>query len=158
MYTYKLGVEAWHRLLQLDRSPVRNPPSGGSTVEIPTSVDLPDSHCPLQSQCASLLASLVCSVTQTIPQPAVPPPLEDQTHEVRSLRALRRLGHGQWTCKEQGLAVTLVLENRLDLLVVMPTGHGKSAVFIIPPMVTARTVIVVVPLMILVRGHEADAT
>jgi ATP-dependent DNA helicase RecQ len=56
------------------------------------------------------------------------------------------------------LAVTLVLENRLDLLVVMPTGHGKSAVFMIPPMVTARTVIVVVPLTILVREHETDAT
>jgi hypothetical protein len=158
MYTYRLATEAWHRLLQLDRSPVRNPPFGGSTVEIPTSVDLPDGHCPSQSQCTSLLASLVCSVTQTILQPAVLPPLEDQTHEVRSLRALRRFGHGQWTCKEQGLAVTLVLENGLDLLVVMPTGHGKSVVFMIPPMVTARTVIVVVVLTILVRGHEADAT
>jgi superfamily II DNA helicase RecQ len=56
------------------------------------------------------------------------------------------------------LAVTLVLENRVDVLVVMPTGHGKSAVFMISPMVTTRTVIVVVPLTILVRGHEADAT
>jgi superfamily II DNA helicase RecQ len=56
------------------------------------------------------------------------------------------------------LAVTLVLENRLDLLVVMPTEHGKSAVFMIPPMVTARIIIVVVPLTILVSGHEADAT
>jgi superfamily II DNA helicase RecQ len=52
----------------------------------------------------------------------------------------------------------LVLENRLDLLVVMPTGHGKSAVFMITPMVTTRTIIVVVPLTILVRGHKADAT
>jgi ATP-dependent DNA helicase RecQ len=67
------------------------------------------------------------------------------------------LGHQQWTCKEQALAVTLVLENRLDLLVVMPTGHGKSAVFTIPPIVTGRTTIVVVPLTILVTGHEADA-
>lgn len=79
-------------------------------------------------------------------------------HEVRFLRALRQLGHGHWTCKEQGLAVTLVLENKVDVLVVMPTRHGKSIVFIIPPMVTARTVIVVVPLMILVRGHEGDVT
>jgi len=100
----------------------------------------------------------VCSVTQTIPQPALPPPPGDQTHEVRALRALRRLGHEPWTCKEQGLAVTLVLENRFNMLVVMPTGHGKSVVFMIPSMVTARTVIVVVPLMILLRGHEADAT
>jgi superfamily II DNA helicase RecQ len=46
----------------------------------------------------------------------------------------------------------LVLENKLDLLVVMPTGHDKSAVFMIPPMVTAHTVIVVVPVTILVSG------
>jgi superfamily II DNA helicase RecQ len=51
----------------------------------------------------------------------------------------------------------LVLENRHDLLVVMPTGHGKSVVFMISSMVTAHTVIVVVPMTILVRGHEADA-
>ncbi len=100
----------------------------------------------------------MCSVPQTIPQRALPPPPGDRTHEMRSLRALRRLGHGQWTCKEQGLAVTLVLENRLDLLVVMPTGHGKSTVFMIPSMVTTRIVIMVVPLTIFVRGHEADAT
>jgi superfamily II DNA helicase RecQ len=54
--------------------------------------------------------------------------------------------------------MTLILENRLDLLVVMPTGHGKSAVFMIPPMVNARTVIMVVPLTILVSGHEADVS
>jgi superfamily II DNA helicase RecQ len=77
---------------------------------------------------------------------------------MRALRALRRFGHEQWTCKEQGLAVTLVLENSLDLLEVMPTGHGKSTVFMIPPMVTACTIIVVVPLSILVSGHEADAS
>ncbi len=98
------------------------------------------------------------SATQVTTQPAIPAPPQDPTHEVRSLRALRRLGHDQWTCKEQGLAVTLVLENRLDLLVVMPTGHGKSTVFMIPPMVTARIVIVVVPLTIFVNGHKADAS
>jgi len=158
MYTYKLAVKAWHHLLQLNRNPVHPPPSSTSTVEIPMGIDQPNSHCPLQSQCEFFLASLMYSVTQTTPQPVAPPPPRDQTHEVRSLRAFRRLGHEQWTCKEQGLAVTLILENRLDLLVVMPTGHGKSAMFMIPPMVTARTVIVVVPLTILVSGHEADAS
>ncbi|CAK9856543.1 unnamed protein product [Sphagnum jensenii] len=160
MYTYKLAAEAWHRLLQLDGNPLDPPPSGASTVEIPTIIDKPNTHCPLPSDYASLLASLVSSVVvaRTPAQPTVPPPPRDQTHEVRALRALRRFGHEQWTCKEQGLAVTLVLENRLDLLVVMPTGHGKSAAFMIPPMVTGRTVIVVVPLSILVRGHEADAS
>jgi len=98
------------------------------------------------------------SATQITTQLAILPLSQDPAHEVRSLRALCQLGHDQWTCKEQGLAVTLVLENRLDLLLVMPTGHGKSAVFMIPPMVTARTVIVMVPLTILVSGHEADAS
>jgi superfamily II DNA helicase RecQ len=54
--------------------------------------------------------------------------------------------------------VTLVLKNKLDLLVVMPTRHGKLTVFMIPPMITARTIIVVVLLTILVIGHEADAS
>jgi hypothetical protein len=62
MYTYKLAAEAWHRLLQLNGSPVDPPPSGTSTVEISTIIDQPNTHCPLQSDCASLLASLMYSV------------------------------------------------------------------------------------------------
>jgi hypothetical protein len=158
MYTYKLVAEAWHRLLQLNGSPVDPPPSRTSTVEIPTIIDQPNNHCPLQFDYASLLASLMCSATQVTTQPAISPPPQDPTHEMHSLRALRQFGHDQWTCKEQGLAVTLVLGNILDLLVVMPIGHGKLAVFMIPPMVTARTVIVVVLLTILISGHEADAS
>jgi superfamily II DNA helicase RecQ len=56
------------------------------------------------------------------------------------------------------LAVTLILENRLDLLVVMPTGHGKTTAFMIPTMVTDCAIIVVVPLTILVDKHEGDAS
>jgi hypothetical protein len=67
MYTYRLPAKAWHRLLRLGQSLVRNPPSGSSTVEIPTGVDQINDHCPSQSKCASLLASLVCFVTQTAP-------------------------------------------------------------------------------------------
>jgi hypothetical protein len=156
MYTYKLIAEAWHCLLQLNGSPVDPPPLAPPTTEASTLVRRPDSLCPLLPKCASLLTSLMYSIAQTDLQSAVPPPPRDQTHEVRALRAFRRLGHGQWTCKEQGLAVTLVLENILDLLVVIPTGHGKSVVFTIPPMVTSRTIIVVVPLTILVTRHEAD--
>jgi hypothetical protein len=40
----------------------------------------------------------------------------------------------------------------------MPTGHGKSAVFMISQMVTVCIVIMVVLLMILISGHEADVT
>ncbi len=85
MYTYKLAVEAWHHLLQLNGSPVDPPPSSTLTIKIPTGIDRPNGHCPLQSQCTSFLASLMYSITQSTPQPVVPPPLQDQTHKVRSL-------------------------------------------------------------------------
>ncbi len=53
--------------------------------------------------------------------------------------------------------VTLVLENQTNLLVVMFIGHGKFTTFMMPPMVTNHIVIMVVPLSILVNGHEVDA-
>jgi len=93
IYTYKLAAEAWHRLLQLNGSLVDPPPSGTSTIEIPTIIDRPSTHCLLQSDYASLLASLMYSIAQTPTQPTIPPPPRDQTHEVRALRALRRFGH-----------------------------------------------------------------
>jgi superfamily II DNA helicase RecQ len=57
-------------------------------------------------------------------------------------------------CKEQGLVVKI----HLIYWVFMPTRHGKSTMFMIPPMVTNYTIIVVVPLTILVNGHEANAS
>ncbi len=73
------------------------------------------------------------------------------------LHAFQQLGHQQCTSKEQGLVVTLVLENQTNLLVVMPIGHGKSTTFMMLPMITNHIVIMVVPLSILVSGHEIDA-
>jgi hypothetical protein len=53
--------------------------------------------------------------------------------------------------------VTLVLENQTNLLVVMLIGHGKFTTFMMPPTVINHIVIMVVPLSILVSGHEVDA-
>jgi len=72
------------------------------------------------------------------------------------LHAFQQLGHQQCISKEQGLVVTLVFENQTNLLVVMPIG-GKSITFMMPPMITNHIVIMVVPLSILVNGHEVDA-
>jgi hypothetical protein len=63
MYTYKLVVEEYHRLLQLNGSFVNPLPSSISTIQIPIVIDQPNSHCALQSKCASLLASLMYSIT-----------------------------------------------------------------------------------------------
>ncbi len=67
MYTYKLAAEAWHRLLQLNGSPVDPPLSAPLTTEAPTLVRQLDSLCPLPPECASLFASLMYSVAQTDP-------------------------------------------------------------------------------------------
>jgi hypothetical protein len=93
MYTYKLAIKAWRPLLQLNASLVDPPPSSTSTIEIPIISNQPNNHCPLQFQCVSFFASLMYSVTQTTTQLVILPPLQDQTHEVCSLRALCRLGH-----------------------------------------------------------------
>jgi hypothetical protein len=59
MYTYRLAAEAWHRLLQLDRSPVRNPPTGGSTDEVPVGVDQPDGgHCSSQPRISRVFGQI----------------------------------------------------------------------------------------------------
>jgi hypothetical protein len=158
MYTYKLATMAWHYLWQFNGSPVKPPPLGISTIEIPTFIDQPNNHCPFQFKCACLFTLLMYPITQTTTQLAILPPPQDQTHEVRLLWAFRRLGHEHWTCKEQGLVVTLVLENKIDLLVVMPTRHDKSVVFMIPPMVTNQTIIVMVPFTILINRHEVDTS
>jgi len=47
MYTYKLAVEAWHCLLQLNGSSINPPPSCTSTIQIPIVINHPNSHCPL---------------------------------------------------------------------------------------------------------------
>jgi hypothetical protein len=63
MYTYKLAAEAWHRLLQLDGGLIDPPPSGASTIQVPTIIHQPNSHFPLHYECAFLLTSLMYLVT-----------------------------------------------------------------------------------------------
>jgi len=74
MYTHKLAAKAWHCLLQFNGNVVNPPPSSTSTIEIPTIIDQPNNHFPLQSKCASLLALLMYSVTQITTQLAISPP------------------------------------------------------------------------------------
>jgi hypothetical protein len=49
-----------------------------------------------------------------------------------------------------------MLKNHFDFLVLMPIGHKKFIVFMIPPMVTNCTVIMVVFFVILVNKHEIN--
>lgn len=66
--------------------------------------------------------------------------------------AARRLGIARLH-DEQARVVRDVLEGR-DVLVVLPTGFGKSACYQIPSMVLARPVVLVSPLLALLRDQH----
>ncbi|CAM6037220.1 unnamed protein product, partial [Sphagnum compactum] len=53
--------------------------------------------------------------------------------------------------------MSLVFENHIDMLAIMPTGHGKSLIFMVPAMVMNQTIIVFMSLAILTHKHEMEA-
>jgi ATP-dependent DNA helicase RecQ len=80
----------------------------------------------------------------------------DQAHDRVGPRrvqdAARRLGI-ESLYPEQEQAIADVLEQR-DVLLVLPTGYGKSACYQIPSMVVPRPVVLISPLLALLRDQE----
>jgi superfamily II DNA or RNA helicase len=70
--------------------------------------------------------------------------------------ALRDSAHSAWKIPEQGMATAMALDNRRDFIAILPTGSGKSFVYMAPARATGRTVVVVVPLLMLIGDHVAD--
>jgi hypothetical protein len=128
-----------------------------STNSQPPIVEQMYDHGAVQPNLASLIAIIMAESTPNTSQSTTLPLPKNLTHEVCALHAFQQLGHQQCISKEQGLVVTLVLENQTNLLVVMSIGHGKSITLTMPPTITNHIVIMVVPLSILVSGHEVDA-
>ena len=84
-------------------------------------------------------------------EPATPDGAGDELRGVRAAAA--RLGIRQ-LYPEQERTVTASLDGR-DVLVVLPTGFGKSACYQVPSMVLPRPVVLVSPLLALIRDqHE----
>jgi replicative superfamily II helicase len=65
----------------------------------------------------------------------------------------------EFTCIEQAHAMVKVLERKDDLLVVLPTGCGKSLLFQLPAMVERRKMtVVVLPLISLTKDMMQRCT
>ena len=65
----------------------------------------------------------------------------------------------QFSCMEQAHAMVKVLERKDDLLVVLPTGCGKSLLFQLPAMVERRKMtVVVLPLISLTKDMKRRCT
>jgi RecQ family ATP-dependent DNA helicase len=68
--------------------------------------------------------------------------------------ALREVfGHDKFRSQEQESAVTAMVEGKTDLLVIMPTGSGKSLVYQLPAVVSNKVTIVVSPLLALIKDQ-----
>ncbi|KAI9484292.1 hypothetical protein BDB00DRAFT_856793, partial [Zychaea mexicana] len=50
------------------------------------------------------------------------------------LRSLLGDPTASFRSREQALAIPLIMDRKLDLLVIMPTGMGKSVLFSLPPL------------------------
>jgi ATP-dependent DNA helicase Q5 len=62
-------------------------------------------------------------------------------------------GHDAFKSQEQESAVRAMLEGKNDLLVIMPTGSGKSLVYQLPAVVSNKVTIVVSPLLALIKDQ-----
>ncbi|CAM6005359.1 unnamed protein product [Sphagnum balticum] len=128
MYTYKLAAEAWHRLLRLDESPVDPPPSAPPTTPETTPTLVPQpDSLPALSP---ECASLLASLMYSVAQTAPQLAVPPPPRDQTHEAGFAR-GHAHRTRQ---------------------IGRVHDS-----PIVTSRTTIVVVPLTILVTGHEADA-
>ena len=76
---------------------------------------------------------------------------------LRAKRALLKLGHAQWKTPEQAQAASLAVENVTNFIAVLPTGSGKSVIFMVAALSRkVSMVVVVVPLRMLV-GKQMEA-
>ena len=89
-------------------------------------------------------------------------PSETIPLEERALEALRRIiqkPDTTWSCPEQRMAVTQVLNLKTDILAIMRTGSGKSMLMILPTLIEGNKITVgVLPLRSLMLDYERRLT
>ena len=87
-----------------------------------------------------------------------PMPPRDSSCMIAAKQAMTTLGFSSWRCDQQALAASIIVENRRDLGVILPTGCGKSALFHIPTILfPTKCVVVIVFLAELRTAHLLEA-
>ncbi|TEB10747.1 hypothetical protein FA13DRAFT_1722195 [Coprinellus micaceus] len=94
------------------------------------------------------------SVQPVLKRVALDVPVFDAPKDM--LDCLRRLisKDAQWRNGDQRTAVASMLTLRRDLIIVLRTGLGKTAIALLPPMVEDGITVVVVPLVVLLKEWE----
>jgi hypothetical protein len=83
--------------------------------------------------------------------------VQEEKYAHRAQRVLFSLGYAQWKMPEQAQAASLAVENVTDFIAVLPTGSGKSLIFMVAAMSRPQSiVVVVVPLKMLV-GKQMES-
>lgn len=67
-----------------------------------------------------------------------------------------RFGHKSWKTPQQATAVAMAVDNSRNFLAILPTGSGKSLIFMAAARASPKMVVVVVPLFVLIEGHLAS--
>jgi ATP-dependent DNA helicase RecQ len=94
-----------------------------------------------------------CGAVSECAAPAAPPPAPLQFSAADIGAAARRLGIEQLRAEQQQV-ISALLDGR-DVLMILPTGFGKSACYQIPSLLLPKPVLVVSPLLALLRDqHE----
>ncbi|TEB27627.1 P-loop containing nucleoside triphosphate hydrolase protein, partial [Coprinellus micaceus] len=94
--------------------------------------------------------------TSLAPEPHAPKQAAAGANCKRALDVLRSL-HGrsaQWRSQEQREAVKAVLSLQEDVIVVLPTGIGKSVIAYLPPQMESGVTVIVIPLSALLEDWK----
>ncbi|CAM6126957.1 unnamed protein product [Calypogeia fissa] len=74
-------------------------------------------------------------------------------HKAQS--ALSALDYTDWKTPHQAIAAAVAVDNISNLLTILPTGSGKTAIFQLAALSSGKTVVVIVPLFLLLTAHLA---
>lgn len=106
----------------------------------------------------STIASTANAVVRTIKNETTPIPSYDHIPSATLLATLQKFNpaHTNFRLDEQALALGQVLERKEHQLVVLPTGEGKSLLWMLPSQISwaNQVIIVVIPFVALMMDLE----
>jgi RecQ family ATP-dependent DNA helicase len=153
MYQYDMSSTEWYELML-------GPDSTTTEQEIPT---ITENNQAIKGSPVQLRTAMDPSMIrpQSIINDVAPrrnegmPGSEVSGRALQALRGLYDDEKAQFKSRKQAEAVRLALERKTDLLVILPTGGGKSVVFMAPAWYeTQKTTVVIVPFVALIEEMQ----
>lgn len=148
LHAFQICSTKWHRLLGLEDSHShQGDPVSEDTRILPT-LDPPVESIPLSLACSRIECPTPRSTVST--SQLMPGDADESFSILRHLRRFYQDQTAMFKSIHQARALELILKRDQDLLVVLPTGGGKSLLFMLPAFIETKLMtVVVVPLVAL---------